>query len=421
MPPHTAESCSVTKTTTSLNTWSLFLGIALLQAGVGLQRPLLGLRAEDAGFASVTAALVMSAYYAGFLLGTRYIGRLLSEVGHIRTFAGLASTASSIVLLQGLWISPIPWGICRLIFGICTAALYVVAESWLNDVTTNQDRGRVLSVYMVVAVGATTIGQYSVAFASTAGFTLFAIASVLVSMALVPVALSRRSTAPTVVPQPVTFRKLYSVVPTGLIVCWLTGMTLGSFIGIGPIYGAYQGWTPLQIANFVGAPLLGSLIFQIPLGRLSDRVPRRGVMTFTSAGAAGLCLLLAFLDGTDSVSIVCLFLMGGLALPLYSMSVAYTNDWLEPEQRTASAALLVRVHGIGSFTGPLVTGLLLGRSLKVFFLFPFAVFSAATLYLLYRIYSHEAPDVDEQSPFQPFPLRSSRMIASMLGRRKDSH
>ena len=326
MQPYTSESCPVTQTTTSFNTWSLFLGIALLQAGVGLQRPLLGLRAEDAGFASVTAALVMSAYYAGFLLGTRYIGRLLSEVGHIRTFAGLASTASSIVLLQGLWISPIPWGICRLIFGICTAALYVVAESWLNDVTTNQDRGRVLSVYMVVAVGATTIGQYSVAFASTAGFTLFAIASVLVSMALVPVALSRRSTAPTVVPQPVTFRKLYSVVPTGLIVCWLTGMTLGSFIGIGPIYGAYQGWTPLQIANFVGAPLLGSLIFQIPLGRLSDRVPRRGVMTFASAGAAGLCLLLAFLDGTDSVSIVCLFLMGGLALPLYSMSVAYTND-----------------------------------------------------------------------------------------------
>ena len=167
--------------------------------------------------------------------------------------------------------------------------------------------------------------------------------------------------------------------------------------------------------------MLGSLIFQIPLGRLSDRVPRRGVMTFTSGGAAGLCLLLAFLDGTDTASIVCLFLMGGLALPLYSMSVAYTNDWLEPEQRTASAALLVRVHGIGSFTGPLVTGLLLGRSLKVFFLFPFAVFSAATLYLLYRIYSHEAPDVDEQSPFQPFPLRSSRMIASMLGRRKDSH
>ena len=111
----------------------------------------------------------MTAYYAGFILGTRYTGKLLSEVGHIRTFAGLASTASSIVLFQGLWVNPVTWGVCRLVFGFCVAALYVVAESWLNDVATNENRGRLLSSYMVLAVGATMVGLYSVGLSSTAG------------------------------------------------------------------------------------------------------------------------------------------------------------------------------------------------------------------------------------------------------------
>ena len=408
----------MTKSSRSLTAWSLFLGIALLQAGVGLQRPLLGLRAEAAGFGALTASLVMTAYYAGFILGTRYTGKLLSEVGHIRTFAGLASTASSIVLFQGLWVNPVAWGVCRLVFGFCVAALYVVAESWLNDVATNENRGRLLSSYMVLAVGATMVGQYSVGLSSTAGFTLFAVASVLVSMSLVPIALSRRSSVPTSIPEPLTFRALYSIVPTGLVVCCFTGMTIGSLVGIGPIYGAYQGWSALQIANFVGAPLVGSLMFQIPLGRLSDRVPRRGVMTVASAGAASLCFVLTFLNGTDGLSLVCLVLMGGLAYPTYSMSVAYTNDWVNAEQRIAAAALLVRVHGIGSLIGPLVTGLILTRSVKGFFYFPFCVFLVLTLYLLYRIYAHDAPTVDEQTEFQPFPLRASRMVVSMLYRRR---
>tara|TARA_B100000579_G_scaffold342184_1_gene294212 strand:+ start:274 stop:702 length:429 start_codon:yes stop_codon:yes gene_type:complete len=141
-------------------------------------------------------------------------------------------------------------------------------------------------------------------------------------------------------------------------------------------------------------------------------------MTFASAGAAVLCFALAFLNGTSGLSLLCLVLMGGLAFPLYSISVAYTNDWVKAEQRIAASALLVRVHGIGSLIGPLVTGLILTRSVTAFFYFPFFVFLVLTLYLLYRIYAHEAPSVDEQSKFQPFPLRASRMVVSMLYRRR---
>lgn len=407
----------MTKPSIAGNAWSLFLGIALLQAGVGLQRPLLGLRAQEAGFSTLSAALVMTSYYAGFIVGTRVVGHALAKVGHIRTFAGLASTASCVVLLQGFWINPISWGLCRVVFGICCAALYVIGESWLNDLATNENRGRLLSVYMVVAIAATLGGQYSVGLASTGGFTLFALASIMVSIALVPIALSSRTTPPAVVPEPLSFRALYSIVPTGLVICLFSGMTLGIIVGLGPIYGAAKGWSSLQIANFVGAPLAGSVLFQIPIGRMSDRMPRRGVLTAASAGAAALCFSMLAFNGKDVASIVCLTLMGGLAFPIYSVAIAYTNDWLEQSQRAGAAALLVRVNGIGAFLGPLLAAPALSVSLDIFFWMTGAIFSAATAYLVYRVFFHDAPSVDEQQPFQPFPLRASRMVVALLYRR----
>ena len=400
------------------NAWSLFFGIALLQAGVGLQRPLLGLRAEEAGFSTLIASLVMALYYAGFILGTRFVGHALAKVGHIRTFAGLASTASSIVLLQGLWISPISWGLCRLTFGVCCAALYVVAESWLNDLATNESRGRILSVYTVIAVGATMSGQYAIGLATTRGFTLFAVASVMVSMALVPIALSSRTAPPVAVPEPFTLRVLHSIVPTGLVVCFLSGMSLGIIIGLGPVYGAANGWGAIQIAHFVGAPLFGSVLLQIPIGRLSDRVPRRGVLTAASAAAAAMCFVMLAISGAGLVSIVCLGLMGGMAFPIYSITVAYTNDWLRTEQMTGAAALLVRVHGVGAFVGPLVTAPAMSASLRMYFFVPAMIFVVMTGYLLYRVFLHEAPSVEEQGRFQPFPLRASRMVVALLYRRR---
>jgi MFS family permease len=408
----------VTKRTITANGWSLFLGIALLQAGVGLQRPLLGLRAEDAGFSTLTASLVMTLYYAGFIVGTRFVGHALAKVGHIRTFAGLASTASSIVLLQGLWISPISWGLCRLTFGVCCAALYVVAESWLNDLATNESRGRILSVYTVIAVGATMGGQYSIGFAATSGFTLFAVASVMVSMALVPIALSSRTAPPVAVPEPFSLRALYSIVPTGIVVCFLSGMSLGIIIGLGPVYGAANGWGAIQIANFVGAPLLGSVLLQIPLGRLSDRLPRRSVLTAASAGAAAMSFVMLTINGSGLVPMVCLALMGGMAFPIYSITVAYINDWLRTEQMTGAAALLVRVHGVGAFVGPLLATPAMGASLKMYFCIPAVIFVVMTGYLIYRIFLHDAPSVEDQGRFQPFPLRASRMVVALLYRRR---
>ena len=160
------------------------------------------------------------------------------------------------------------------------------------------------------------------------------------------------------------------------------------------------------------------MLLQIPLGRLSDRVPRRGVLTAASAAAAAMCFVMLAISGAGPVSIVCLGLLGGMAFPIYSITVAYTNDWLRTEQMTGAAALLVRVHGVGAFVGPLVTAPAMSASLNMFFFVPAMIFVVMTGYLLYRVFLHDAPTVEEQGRFQPFPLRASRMVVALLYRRR---
>ena len=181
---------------TAAKTWALFAGISLISFGSGLSGVLLGVRAESEGFGTTVAGLVMTSYFVGFLAGTRYVEHALVSVGHIRVFAALASLASSVLLLQVIWIHPVSWALLRFLFGLCIAGLFVVAESWLNDLATNATRGRILAVYMVVTMASMAGGQLLINSADPSGFVLFAVGSVLVSMALVPITLSASSAPP---------------------------------------------------------------------------------------------------------------------------------------------------------------------------------------------------------------------------------
>ena len=140
-------------------TWPLFLGLAFLMLGNGLQGTLVSWRANFEGFSSSTTGWIMTAYYIGFLAGSMYTGKLIREVGHIRVFAALASLASTAVLVQILFIDPVAWLIMRLVTGFCFAGVYVVVESWLNARSDNESRGRILSIYMIVSYAGLAGGQ----------------------------------------------------------------------------------------------------------------------------------------------------------------------------------------------------------------------------------------------------------------------
>jgi MFS family permease len=407
------------KTNTAAATWALFAGIGLLMIGNGLQGSLIGIRSQSEGFSTGVTGVIMAAYFGGFLTGSRVVTRALPKVGHIRVFAALASLASTAALIYALAVVPVSWVAMRFVTGVCMAGLYVVAESWLNDLATNQTRGRLLAVYMVVSMGGLATGQLLLNVANPQGFRLFVLASVLVSLSLVPVTLSATSAPPTTVPVPMKLREMTRIVPTGVTVAFMVGMAHGALLGMGAYYAASAGLTPAQVALFMGAPLVGCVAFQLPIGSASDKFPRRAVMLVVAMAASSCAGALLLVDAGSPATYVLMFLIGGLSFPLYSLGIAYTNDWLEPEQVLGASASLIAVNGVGSLLGPLLAaGLMVSLGLGQFFVVVLATHAVIAGFLAFRILTRDGLPMSRQRRYIPFPARASAVAANLFTRRR---
>lgn len=398
--------------------WALFFGFGLLMMGNGLNLAVLGVRVVDEGFGVRTSGYIMSCYFAGFLLGPTLITRLLATVGHIRVFAGLAALASSAVLIHSISIYPITWGLMRLVFGFCMAGLYIVLESWLNDASTPQTRGRTLAVYMVVSMGGLAIGQVIIAFVDTAGFTLFILASVFVSFAIVPVTLAATTEAPPVrEADRLGLKELYQTVPTGLIGMVFTGMSHGVLFGLGAVYAAGVGFSAQRIAVFLVLPTIGSLMMQWPIGYISDRLPRRGVIFAVAAGASLVCAALAITPSDSSLVFVGMFLLGGMTFPLYSLLLSYTLDWSATGKAIGASSSLLRINGAGAVVGPIVASSVMGSTGPTAFYWAMVVTHGLIVaYVGYRIVSADGLPMERQGSFVAFPARSTEAVISLATR-----
>ncbi len=387
--------------------------------GNGLQGSLLGIRSELEGFSTGATGAVMTCYFVGFLAGSRSATRAVASVGHIRVFAALASMASTATLIHALTVTPVTWGLMRFTTGLCMAGLYIVFESWINDLATNATRGRLLAAYMVVMMGGIAAGQFLLNVAGPEGFELFVIASILVSLSLVPVALSGRSAPPTRTPEPMSYRELAGIVPTGLFVAALVGTAHGSLLGMGAVYATRAGLSPSQIAVFMGAPMAGGVILQFPIGALSDRVSRRAVMFGVAIAAVVAASLLLVVEAGSAPSYALMFVIGGFSFPLYSLGIAYTNDWIKPEQSMGASSVLVTMNGIGAIFGPVTAAamiLLFGN--QMYFVTLILTHGAIACYLAYRIVARDALPTARQSRFLPVPARASATAIGTLTKRR---
>ncbi len=396
--------------------WALFTGVLAMMLGNGLQGTALGVRATTEAFAVTVIGLIQAGYYAGFLVGSKFTVKALRKVGHIRVFAALASLASTSFLLPALFVNPVVWFVMRVVTGFCMAGLYVVIESWLNDQTEPENRGRTLSIYMVVTMSGVTGGQLLLNVADPSGFELFVIASVLVSVALVPMALSEASAPRMPAVSKLRFSELFKVVPTGLITMFFSGAGAGAVFALGPVYAAQIGMSTAQISLFMSAALVGSVLLQMPIGSLSDRVPRRGVMSGCAlAAAAGSIYGVGTETGNDALA--AMFIIGAGSFPLYSLAIAYTNDWISPDQRVGASGFLVMVNGVGAITGPLVASAFIAWFGAAGFFWSLTLTHILVAsYLLFRIMVRDAVPVEDQSTYQPYPARSSA-LATSIGRR----
>lgn len=356
----------------------------ILIGGNGLQGTFISLRALEEGFSTSMIGVVGTGYNIGFAIGCIYITRLIRATGHIRTFSALAAIASAASILMLLFINPTAWFAMRLVQGICFAGLFAVVESWLNAKVTNATRARTLSVYRFVDLGAVTLAQYAIPAVGIGGFELFAIISMALTLSLVPISLTDRSSPEA--PEDVRFdiKVLWKVSPLATVGCIVVGLTNSSFRSLGPIYADGIGMSVTAIATFMSVGIFAGVVLQYPLGHYSDKLDRRLVILVATFGAFAAGLFLAFVAGTNPwLNFAGIFAFGAFAMPLYSLCSAHANDHAAPGQHALVSAGTLFFWSLGAVIGPLFASFMLDlfgpRALFVYMVVVLFGFMAYTL------------------------------------------
>ncbi|MEM6635309.1 MAG: MFS transporter [Pseudomonadota bacterium] len=366
--------------------WALLLGMMLLQVGNGMQGTLIGVRGEIEGFSTFELSLITSGYFLGFLGGSRMTAEFIRRVGHVRVFAALGSFTSAALILYPAITDPYAWIILRVIVGFCLSGLYVTAESWLNDTSTNETRGQALSLYMILQMAGIVAAQGMINVADPAGYILFIIPSVLVSISFAPILLSVSPAPAFATAKPMSIGALYSKSPLAFVGMLLLGGVFSAQFGMSAVYAVQVGLSVAEVSAFVASLFIGALILQYPIGWLSDRMDRRIlILVSAAAGCVGTVIGLFFGGGFVSL-LVAGFLVGGVSNPLYSLLIAYLNDYLEIEEMASAAGGLVFVNGLGAIAGPLVTGWIMGLlGPQGFWVLLTSLMAALGIYTAYRM------------------------------------
>ena len=387
--------------------WALLLGMLFLQLGNGLQGTLLGVRGELEDFSTFEMSVVMSAYFVGFLGASKLVPDLIRRVGHVRVFAALASFISAILILYPLLVNPWVWTGGRVIIGFCFCGVYITAESWLNNAATNENRGQLLSSYMVVQMAGIVAAQLLLLIGDPSGFELFVLISVLVSISFAPILLSITPTPAFETTKPMSVKELFSTSPLGCVGMFFLGGIFSAQFGMAPVFGTSAELSLPQISIFVAAFYIGAMVFQFPVGWLSDRMDRRILIVATSA--IGFIAAVSAIFG-ENIFIILLgsaFFIGGMSNPLYSLLIAYTNDFLEPDDMASASGGLLFLNGLGAISGPLFTGYLMTEIGPTgFFVILAALLGLLTVYGFYRMTQRGISDVDTSSYATVLPTTS---------------
>jgi MFS family permease len=399
------------------NSWALFSGFAILITAHGFQGNLLQVRSVIEDFSYITTGIIMSGYYLGYFVGANMIPNLVSKVGHIRVFAAFASMASLSILIHAVFVNPVIWTLGRFLTGFSLIGVYIVVESWLNDRATNRNRGGVLSIYMFITFVGLGVGTLLLNFNKPEQFEPFILTSLLFSIALVPILLVKRSAPKFKKISFIKIKQLYKISPLGTFSMLCTGLIHSAIFGYGAVYATSLNFTIFEISLFLFLITISGAIFQFPIGYFSDNQDRRKILIACTFFSLLFCTLSIFASGTSlgnmylasSVGLdkilflVFVTLYAGFALPMFTLNLAYVNDFIEKERFVAAGAGLQIIFGIGAMFGPFLCSVFMnifGPNGFFVFLGIFHLFIG--LFGLYRITKRDYED-NPDSTFTPLP------------------
>ncbi len=392
----------------SLSIFSLLFSTGILLLGISLQSTLLGLRAGLENYSMTITGIVMSSYFVGFALGSYYNPTIIRLFGHIRTYAALATLASAAAIAHALYTEAWFWTLLRIITGFCVVGMYMIIESWLNSLASNAMRGKFFGLYMIITLLAMAMGQHLLRLGDVISFELFAITTILISLALVPVVLTRLREPLISQPKQLGLLQLYAISPLGVVGTISAGLITGSFWGMGAVYAAQIGLDDNGVAWLMSAIIFGGALLQWPLGLLSDKIDRRTVIQICAFSGAALALLNSVISIESSLLFYTVsFLFGGYVFIFYGLCAAHVHDQIDADHSLEAAQGLLQLYGIGAIVGPLLTALSFDYfgSRGMLFLFALIMFSLG-LFTLLRMHQASAPAPEEQTSFVPLARTS---------------
>jgi MFS family permease len=400
---------------------SLMIGTAFLLLGSGLLSTLIALRGNLEGFSDQILGLMGSAYFVGFFIGTYTVPRLIRRMGHIRSSNFFSAAIAAFILLHSIVVDVWVWIILRIFTGIALVGFYTVIESWLNSQAASEKRGQVFAFYMIVNMVSIAAAQQFLHIASPSTFVLFSIAAVMVCFSVMPIASTR-------LPQPIvenaprmTLRELWNAAPAAVIGALVSGLSMGTFWSMGPLYATRLGLDEEGVATLVSIVIIGGAMLQLPLGRISDRLDRRYALGLAATGATIAALLMALQGGGELMLYIAAFLYGGTAFAIYPIVVAHLVDHLTQDNILSGNAGILLLYGIGAMIGPALAGLLMGwggaAAMPAFFA---VVMAPLAIYVVLQAFNTKDEIIDEPAHFVPM-VRTAETAMEIAAAVEDHH
>ena len=395
------------------NSWALFLGMGFIMMAYGFQGSLLGVRAVQEEFSLTATGFMMSGYFIGYFIGAATIPNVISRVGHIRVFAAFASLASLIILVHSILIHPFIWFLLRVLTGISMVCIYTVAESWLNDRSSNKNRGSVLSIYMVILYGSMGIGMFLLNFSTPKNFEPFILVSVITSVALIPILLTKKKPPTFKKINVMSFSELYKSSPFGMVSSFFYGTIQSALFTLLAVYATSMNFTILEVSIVTFLLAVSGAVAQFPVGKISDVYDRRKVIIASTFGAAIFAIITIFVSGqmylpdglaTSKTWFYIFFILFSFcSLPMFSLILAHTNDYITKDKFVAAGAGLQFTFGLGAMSGPFLCSIFMDLvGSNGFFVFLFFFHSLIGAFGIYRMRVRETVE-NPDSQFVAMP------------------
>ena len=399
------------------NSWVLFTGYFILMVAHGFQGNLLGVRSVIEEFNFIAIGSIMTGYFIGYFAGATKIPELVGKVGHIRVFAAFASLASLSILIHAIFVDPIIWTAGRFVTGFSIVGIFIVMESWLNDRANNRTRGQLLSIYMFITLIGLSSGTLLLNFSSPEKYEPFILISLLLSFALVPILLTKRKPPKFKKIGFISIKSLYKTSPLGSVSMFCTGIIHSALFTLGAVYASSINFTIFEVSLFLFLIAVAGGIFQWPIGYYSDKTDRRIIIIICTFVSAFFCILLISASGASlqnmylatSIGVnklmffAYIILYAGMAVPLFTLNLAYVNDYIPREKFVSAGGGMQIIFGVGAMTGPMICSLLMNKyGTNGFFVHLLTFHLVIGVFGLYRITKRSYKD-NPESTFTPLP------------------